>query len=69
MTVEGSDCPTGKWQYSTRKVADEVASAQRRRGKPMVSYPCPLCGCYHLGNRRDTNTKNRSRHNSKGRNR
>lgn len=61
MAIEGSDCITGKHQYATRQVANEVAKSARSRGWPCRSYRCPWCGCYHIGNPRRENSKSRHR--------
>jgi hypothetical protein len=58
----GSDCMTGKQQFATREVAQQSAKAGRARGwTSMQAYQCPLCRCWHVGNRRNSNSKQRGR--------
>jgi hypothetical protein len=60
--AEGSDCPTGKRQYATRRAASEAASGLRHaRGWHTYAYKCDWCECYHIGNRRAWNSKGRQR--------
>ena len=59
--VNGSDCVTGKNQYATRDDAKQSAQAGRARGWQTYTYRCPFCECYHIGNRRDQNSRNRRR--------
>ena len=48
----GSDCPTGKEQF-TAAGARERRSWWRARGdRGMQAYRCEHCGTYHLGHRR-----------------
>jgi hypothetical protein len=58
--MAGSDCPTGKQQF-TREAAEESARAARARGWPMTRYRCRWCECWHLGNPRNNNSKSRGR--------
>jgi hypothetical protein len=60
----GSDCPIGKRQYASRKAAlGSYHSLQRRNKKGLGPrpYKCPLCLCWHTGNRRGNESKSRSR--------
>jgi hypothetical protein len=68
---EGSDCPTGKRQYATREAADAAVAAGRRQGWSSINrYRCPLCECWHTGNKfRFETSKNRTRRSKKNRRR
>jgi hypothetical protein len=61
MSVPGSDCPTGKWQFATFDAANQKAAALHRGGSSAHPYRCALCGCWHVGNRRANNSKSRQR--------
>lgn len=46
---EGSDCPSGKEQF-TRDGAQERAALWRARGeRNMRFYRCDMCDTYHVG--------------------
>lgn len=50
--MTGSDCPTGKEQF-TRDGARERARSWHARGDAaMRHYRCLVCGCFHIGHRR-----------------
>ena len=59
--ANGSDCITGKTQYATKSLAQAAARAANARGWPTNSYRCQWCDCYHIGNRRQDNSKSRKR--------
>lgn len=48
---EGSDCVTGKSQY-TRVGAKEARDHGKMVGRNVRPYHCEHCGLYHLGHRR-----------------
>lgn len=57
MPKVGSDCPTGKEQY-TKEGAREERDRCKARGDPtMKAYHCPMCGCHHVGHRRRADRK------------
>jgi hypothetical protein len=62
VTVAGSDCPSGKWQFATRDAA-AARAARLRDGRSVNAhaYRCEWCACYHIGNRRAQASKNRRR--------
>lgn len=54
----GSDCPTGKVQY-TAEGAREVRDALRRQGDNPKKYRCPLCGTFHVGHQASKKARRR----------
>ena len=57
----GSDCPTGKRQF-TPAGAREARDAWRARGdRHMTAYRCELCGCHHVGHRNRRRERLRAR--------
>jgi hypothetical protein len=60
---EGSDCPTGKRQFASRKATMGVYHSLHRSRKGLAPrpYKCPLCLCWHAGNRRGNESKSRTR--------
>ena len=59
--TEGSDCITRKRQFATEDAAVTSRADNLRRGSPMSAYRCSFCGCWHIGNRRSSNSKGRTR--------
>ena len=63
--AEGSDCPTGKCQYVTREAAWAIAMGIKRKHgegwRTIRPYLCAFCSCWHLGNRRNQNSRARGR--------
>jgi hypothetical protein len=58
----GSDCPTRKRQFATKRDAIELASSLRdRRGRSANAYRCAWCDCYHVGNKGGDTSKGRRR--------
>jgi hypothetical protein len=60
---QGSDCPTAKRQFATRRAAlGAYHSVQRNReGLAPRPYRCAWCLCFHVGNRRSNASKARGR--------
>jgi hypothetical protein len=58
--TNGSDCVTGKTQYASKAVAKQ-ASASHVHGRGLNTFRCPFCGCWHVGNRRQSVSKQRQR--------
>ena len=63
MATRGSDCPTGKRQFATKKDAEDAARQLRTRGSFAHAFRdrCGYCDCWHVGNPRARNSKGRRR--------
>jgi len=59
LTV-GSDCLTGKRQY-TKAAAQRTAATLRtaRRARSINAYYCGWCQCWHIGNKGGDTSKGR----------
>lgn len=59
--IPGSDCPTGKVQYTAAGARDARGGHRARGDRAIKCYRCPICGCFHLGhtNRRRERLRDR----------
>lgn len=55
-TREGSDCSTGKVQW-TRDGAKEARDRAKRQGRRVRDYHCERCGLWHLGHTKRSDKK------------
>ena len=41
-------CPSGKWAYVSRSIAERLKKKMADREEPMIVYACRDCGHWHL---------------------
>lgn len=58
MTVDGSDCPSGKEQFTADGARAKVKAMRAQGFRNVRKYRCMLCSSLHVGNKRRADKKN-----------